>query len=61
MKNIYDMSELELRENLIDALLRWQDAEQTSAYYQREAEKLQKKLAAELAHQVTETSEAVNG
>lgn len=61
MKNIYDMTELELQENLIDALLRWQEAEQTSAYYQKKAEKLQENLAAQLARQAAETAEASNG
>ncbi len=60
MKSIYGMSQLELRENLIDALVRWQEAEQASAYYQKKAEKLQEELAAQLARQAAEAAETAN-
>lgn len=61
MKSIYDMDETELRNNLIDALLRWQSAEQTLEYYEREIKSLRDKLAAVIARQAEETAEAANG
>lgn len=61
MKNIYGMTALELRENLIDALLRWQKAERTIEYYEQELMKLRDELATYVAHQAAETAEAANG
>ena len=61
MKSIYGMSQLELRENLIDALLRWQEAERTIEYYEQEIMKLRDELVAEVARRATEAAEAANG
>lgn len=61
MKNIYDMDETELRNNLTDALLRWQEAEQQLEYYGREIKILRDKLAAVIARQAEGTAEAANG
>lgn len=40
MKSVYEMDEQELRDHLLDALLRWQNAERLCESYQRENKEL---------------------
>lgn len=61
MKSIYGMSERELRENLIDALVRWHEAERTIEYYEQEIKKNRDELVAEVARRAAEAAETANG
>lgn len=44
MKSVYEMDEQELRDHLLDALLRWQNAERLCESYQRENKELRDRV-----------------